>query len=112
VDVDRVRVRREHVAPGFARDPHAVGVDKRPSEPRQVAGEDIAGAMRRALAPDAFEELLAPNHVVGVEQKHDQYATLPSVPDVDVRGADPHLKITQQSEVDVGFAIRRRGASV
>ena len=57
VQIDRRRIRRQHIATGLARDLHTMAAERLP-EPGQVAGQGVSGTVRQFVGPDPLDQLV------------------------------------------------------
>ena len=99
VQVHGAQLGRQRVAPGFAGDPHAVGLGQQLPQPGEVGRQCVSRPKRRLVGPDPIDQLIGRYWAVGVHQQSAEYAPLARVPRIEPSPVDVSLDVAEQPEL-------------
>ena len=95
VQVDRQRVRRQHVAARLAGDHDVLGVRQQCPKPGKIARKRISGAVRRLVRPYPIDQLIDRDRTVHVDQQGDKHAPLAGMADFEPPAVKSSLDIAE-----------------
>ena len=90
----------EDVPAGPSDDLDVLGRREEPPQPREVAVDRAAGALREPVAPDSVQQSVDRHGLVAVDQQRGQDATLPGMAKIDWFAVDGGLDVAQEAELD------------
>jgi hypothetical protein len=100
VQVDAVRLDREHVAAGAPRQGGPVRVTgQRGADAGEVGVQRVPGAGRRVHAPDPLDQRLGGHHPARLDEQRGQHRPALRPPQLDRPGRPQHLDRTQHPEL-------------
>ena len=95
VQVDRQRVRRQHVAARPAGDHDVLGVRQQCPQPGQVARQRISSAVRRLVGPHPIDQLIHRDRSVHLDQQGGEHAPLTGMTDVEPPAVKSSLDVAE-----------------